>query len=331
MRGHRALPTVIPVPGASPNMKSSQRAVALSPKPERPKLGSSATYQKAVVIIAFSLVPLLLLLIFTYWPFAKMVEFSFFSMKYIGRRKFVGLQNYIDVFMRPDIFGSLKLSLYYMAASFVQLALALFFATMLSFKTRGGNFFKGAIFFPYLVCGIAVGFIFKFFFTHGYVLDTLLSWVGVNPESLPFWLKDTSVNNIALAASSIWRYMGQNMVLFIGAIQSVDPELYEAAELDGANRWHQFKSIILPSIRTIVVLNLILSISGSLSAFEPPYVITKGTYGTATYFLTMHNLAHEYQKVGLASAMAIVLFGLIIAVTVFQRWATSRISKEDKE
>lgn len=275
--------------------------------------------QKFIVGITFLLIPLVLLFVFTYLPFFKMFEFSLYKMKYLGSRTFVGIQNYIDVFKRDDIFSSLKLSFYYMGGALVQLILALFFATILSFKTRGGNFFKGAIFFPFLVNGIALGFIFKFFYTRGFVLDTLLGSLGINMESLPYWLKDTSINNISLVATSVWKYMGQNMVLFIGAIMSVDPNMYEAAEIDGANKWHKFFYIILPSIRTIVLLNLILSITGSLAAFEPPYVITKGNFGTATYFFTMHTIAHENQKVGLASAMAVVLMGIIVLATIAQK------------
>jgi multiple sugar transport system permease protein len=113
--------------------------------------------------------------------------------------------------------------------------------------------------------------------------------------------------------------MGQNMVLFIGAIMAVDPQLYEAADIDGATEWHKFRYIIMPSIQTIVVLNLILSITGSISAFEPPFVITNGTFDTATYFVMMNRLAHELQKVGLASAMAVILMLIIILVTLFQK------------
>ena len=279
----------------------------------------SGQWQKPLVIVTFMFVPLLLLTLFTYLPFVKMVEFSFYDMKYIGARKFVGLKNYVQVFERDDCFKALKLSVYYMIGSVVQLSAALFFASLLSFKTKGGSFFKGAMFFPSLICGIAVGFIFKFFYTRGFVLDTLLSWIGFNPEKLPYWLKDTRINNFSLVFSSIWRYMGQNMVLFIGAMMSVDQEMYEAADLDGANKWQRFRYIILPSIKSIVVLNLIISISGSLSAFEPSFVITKGTMGTATYFYVMHKIAHEIQKVGLASAMAVVLLGIIIVLTVLQK------------
>lgn len=291
--------------------------------------------QQTVIIVTFMILPLLLLLTFTYLPFAEMIQFSFFKMKYVGEREFVGWKNYIDVFKRDDCFKALGLSFYYMAGSIVQLIIALYFAVLLSFKVKFGNLFKGAIFFPYLINGIAIGFIFRFFYTRGFVLDTVLQWLGIPLDSLPYWLKDQNINNISLVATSIWRYFGQNMVLFIGAIMSVDSDMYEAATLDGANKFHMFMHIILPNIRTIVMLNLILSITGSLSAFEPPYVITSGANGTGTYFVIMHQIAHGSQKVGLASAMAVVLFIIIIAVTILQKLFFKYVFKdaadEDKD
>lgn len=279
----------------------------------------SRKVQRYLVIFTFMFLPLLLLLMFTYIPFGKMIQFSFYNMKYIGKRTFVGWKNYIEVFNRPEIFKSLFVSVYYMLGGFIQLALALFFATMMVFKVKGESVFKAAMFFPYLICGIAVGFIFKFFYARGFVLDSLLQIFGMDLEDIPYWLQDQSINNFALAATSVWRYTGQNMIMFLGAMMSVDNDLYEAAALDGANNWHRFVYIILPSIKSIVVLNLILSISGSLSAFEPPYVITNGTMGTGTYFVIMNRLAHENQKVGLACAMAIVLLVIIIICTVAQK------------
>ncbi len=297
------------------------KQVAAVPKKKRGfmELMKRREGQRGLVILLFMFVPLILLLTFTYIPFAKMIQFSFYDMKYIGERTFVGLQNYIDVFQRDDIFGSLFVSLYYMGGAVIQLALALFFASLMVFKVRGSSFFKGAMFFPYLICGIAIGFIFKFFYARGFVLDSLLQMFGMNIEDIPMWLQDQKINNIALAATSVWRYTGQNMILFLGAMMSVDSDLYEAASLDGANKWHQFRYIIMPSIKSIIVLNLILSISGSLSAFEPPYVITNGTMGTGTYFVIMNRIAHENQKVGLACAMALILLGIIIICTVAQK------------
>lgn len=286
------------------------------------KWAKSRKGQKVLICIGFSVIPLLLLLIFTYIPFGQMVKFSFYKMKYstpVEKRVFVGLKNYIDVFKRDDCFGALKLSLYYVVGALIQLVLSLYLATILSFKVKGGNLFKGLMFFPYLISGIAVGFIFKFFYTRGFVFDTILQWLGFELENLPYWLKDQSINNWSLVATSVWRYFGQNMVLFIGAIMSVDAELYEAADLDGANKLQQFMHIILPSIKTIVTLNVILSITGSLSAFEQPYVITDGANGTGTYFVIMNEIAHVSQKVGLACAMAVVLLLIIFACTILQK------------
>lgn len=284
------------------------------------KWAKSRKGQQTLIIIGFSIIPLILLFTFTYYPFMEMAKFSFYDRNYTKVRGFVGLKNYVDVFNRPDIFKSLFLSLYYMGGAVVQLALALYLATVFCFGVKGGNFFKGCMFFPYLINGIAIGFIFKFFYTRGFVLDTVLQWVGFDLEDLPFWLKDTSINNISLVATSVWKYFGQNMVLFVGAMMSVDATLYEAADLDGANKWQQFKYIMLPSIKTIVMLNLIMAITGSLSAFEPPFVIMSGGgNGTATYFVKMHEVAHTSQKLGLASAMAIVLLLIIFVVTILQK------------
>ena len=133
--------------------------------------------QQVLICVAFMVIPLLLLFTFTYLPFGEMVRFSFYDMKYstpADKREFVGWENYIDVFRRDDCFGALKLSLYYVVGALIQLALALYLATILSFKVKGGNFFKGLMFFPYLISGIAIGFIFKFFYTRGFVFDTVL-------------------------------------------------------------------------------------------------------------------------------------------------------------
>ena len=307
---------------------------SMTAKGNKPKLSFRDWFalprvQKWFVIVAFAIVPLLLLLVFTYIPFGKMIEYSLYDRSYTKVRAFVGLKNYIRIFTKKDYFDAMFLSVYYMGGALVQLALALYFATLLSFKTRAGNFFKGTIFFPFLINGIAIGFIFKFFYTRGFVLDTVLQALGIPLESLPYWLRDQSINNISLVATSVWRYMGQNMVMFIGAIMSVDPTLYEAAQIDGANRWKQFLYIILPSIKTIVMLNVILSITGSLSAFEPPYVIMGGgASGTATYFIKMHQAAHIDQKVGMACAMAVVLMVIIIIATILQKLFFRYVLKE---
>ena len=277
-------------------------------------------WQKVLLITTFSFVPLFLLALFTYVPFIKMIRYSFFDMSYTKTKGFVGIENYLKIFKKDEYVGAMLLSLYYMAGAAIQLALALFFATLLTSGVKGGGIFKGILFFPFLVNGIAIGFIFKFFYTRGFVLDAVLQAIGIPLTSIPYWLRDQSVNNWSLVFTSVWKYCGQNMVLFIGAIASIDPTLYEAATIDGANKWQQFKSIILPGIKTVFMLNLILSITGSLSAFEPAYVVgSMGANGTATFFIKIHQMAHVSHKVGMACAMAMVLMVLILIFTAAQR------------
>ena len=196
--------------------------------------------------------------------------------------------------------------------------MALYFATILSFKTKGANFFKGVLFFPYLMNGVAISFIFLYFYRPGGTLDSFLNLVGLG-GLVQLWLRNPNIINFSLAGVSIWRYMGYAFILFLGAIQSITPEYYEAAEIDGANKWQQFKYIIFPSILKIVELNMILAISGSISVFEIPYVMTHGGNGSMTFVIKTVNLAFKNQKFGLASAMATVLLLIVIMVTLVQK------------
>ena len=289
-------------------------------------------WQKVAVILLFAIVPMFLLILFTYIPFVKMIQFSFYNMSYTKNKGFVGMDNYLKVFTKSEYVGAMLLSLYHMAGAVVQLSLALLFASILSLeRIRGAGIYKAVLFFPFLVNGIAIGYIFKYFYTRGFVLDSVLQAIGIPLEKLPYWLRDQSINNWSLVFTSVWKYCGQNMVLFIGAIASIDPTLYEAATIDGANRWQQFKAIILPGIKTVFMLNLILSITGSLSAFEPAYVVgSMGANGTATFFIKIHQMAHVSGKVGMACAMAMVLMILILIFTVLQRLFFRYVMKDSE-
>lgn len=276
--------------------------------------------QKWLVVIGFLIIPLFLLITFTYLPFVDMVKYSF--MKWDGfspKKTWIGLDNYIEVFTRPEYLKVLKNSIYYFVGSMVQIALALFFATILNSKMKGANFFKGIIFFPSLINGVAVGMMFLYFYKGGGTLDSILIALGANPDNLPLWLGNAAIINISLVFVSVWRYMGQNMIMFNGAIQSVSGELMEAASLDGANAWQQFRYIILPNIKMVVSLNLILAVKGAISVFEIPYIMTNGNNGSSTFVIQTLNTAFKSKKIGLASAMGVVLLIFIMIVTFIQK------------
>ncbi|MFL6114052.1 MAG: carbohydrate ABC transporter permease [Catenulispora sp.] len=266
----------------------------------------------------FLAVPVALLLTFTYTPVANMLYYSFTDWDgFSPDRHWVGQANYTELFTRPDLFQVFFVSLFYLASGAVQMVLALYFATILSFNVRFRNFFKGVLFFPYLINGVAIGFVFLYFFQPDGTLDSVLRLVGVHGQHL--WLGDPHLVNWSLAGVSLWRYLGLNFVLFLGAIQSIPGEIYEAAEIDGANRWHQVRYLILPGIRPVVSLAAILVVSGSLSAFEIPYIMTGGANGSTTFVIQTVKLAFQFNKVGLASAAAVVLLLIVLLVTWIQR------------
>ena len=291
------------------------------------KNSGGRNFEKNLVIFSFTIIPVLLILTFSYYPLLKMFQYSLHDWNgYSVNPKFVGLENYKTVLTNPNYFTVFKTSLYYFIATFFQLAIALLFATILSFKVKFANFWKGILFFPYLLNGVAIGFIFLYFYKGGGTFDTVLKAIGLG-DQIHLWLGDRSINNIYLAFTSIWRYTGFNFLVFLGAIQSINPEVYEAAEIDGANRWDEFRYIIMPSIRNIIFLNIILGVSGSLSVFDIPYIMTGGSNGTTTFVIQTIDTAFKYNKVGLASAMAIILLIIVIVVSLVQRLATQERKK----
>lgn len=279
---------------------------------------SRMTYrrQQRVMAALFLAVPLALVVVFGYLPFFNMIEYSFLRWDGLSKKEFIGLANYVDALTRVENYRVFYVSLYYFVASFVQLGLALFFATVLSFKIRGQGFFKGVLFFPNLINGVAIGLVFLYFYRDTGTLNTFLRLIGIESDVL--WLTDPKLVNWSIAATSVWRYMGYNMVMFLGAIQSIPTEIYEAAEIDGANKWQTFWHIIFLSIMPIVELMVILSITGSLSAFETPYIMTGGGNGSETFVIRTVNTAFSFNKIGLASAMAIILTAIVLVVTTIQ-------------
>ena len=287
------------------------------------KSTSKRDREKRLIIFAFTIIPVALILTFSYYPLFKMFQYSLQDCNgYSTNSKYVCFEKYKTVLTNPNYFTVFKTSLYYFIATFFQLAVALLFATILSFKVKFANLWKGILFFPYLLNGVAIGFIFLYFFKGNGTLDTVLKAIGLG-DQIHLWLGDRSINNISLAFTSVWRYTGFNFLVFLGAIQSINPEVYEAAEIDGANRWDQFRYIIVPSIRNIIFLNIILGVSGSLSVFDIPYIMTGGSNGTTTFVIQTIDTAFKYNKVGLASAMAIILLVIVIVVSLVQKMATN--------
>lgn len=282
--------------------------------------------QRKLIITLFLLIPLTLLFVFTYLPAINMISYSFTDWKGYGAKNFVGMQNYINIFSDPEIFSVLKNSLYYFVGGLIQLGLSFVFAVIINSKIKGKGFFKSLFFFPYLINGVAISLMFLFFFQPSGTLDTVLSMLGLD-GMIRQWLGDAHYVNFSLAFTSIWRFFGYNFIIFLGALQSISDEVLEAADLDGAGDWQKIRYIYIPSVKRIIQLNLVLNISGAISVFEIPYIMTGGANGSSTFVIETMKTAFTYNKVGKASAMAVIVMLIVAAVAAIQ----NIFFKEDKE
>lgn len=308
-------------------MTTNTEMVEIDSKNNKKKFGfSSLPYkkQKIVISIAFLIVPVVLLTVFTYIPAFAMFGYSFTDWDGITKTKnFIGLKNYQTMFSDIKYWQPLFVSVYYLIATFVQIALAVIVAYLVSFGCKASGVFKGVFFFPSLINSVAISFVFIFFFRPGSTLDTVLNMFGLSSLT-KLWLQDTHTNNICLAFVSVWRYIGYNIVMFSAAMASISSDILEASRVDGANKFQQLRHIILPGISTILGLQLFLSITGALSAFETPYIMTGGGNGTMTFIIQTVQFAFQNHRVGLASAMAMVLLLLCIIVTSIQNYVMNK-------
>ncbi len=282
-------------------------------------------HKRQVIPWFYLVLPVGLLGLLTYLPVINMFWYSATSWDGLDPHKqYVGLNNYTQIFRNPDILHALFNSLYYFGGALIQIILALFLATVLSYGLKGSNFFKGFLVFPFLLNSVAVVLVFRYLLqgpgitSHAGGLDFLLQHLGLG-RFVTQWLGNPHIVNFSLAGVSVWRFIGFNIILFLGSIQSINPELFEAAQLDRANRWHQFRYIILPGIRRITALTLILAISGSIAVFEVPYIMLGGANGSSTFVIETVRIAFNGQRVGYGSALAVLLLGIVLVVTMVQR------------
>ncbi|WP_082630394.1 carbohydrate ABC transporter permease [Peribacillus muralis] len=275
--------------------------------------------QRKILLFSFLIVPLLLLCVFTLYPALQLFYLSFtYWDGFSPTKDWVGFSNYRDIFINPEMFSVFKTSLYYLGGGLLQLFLALYFAVLLNSKIRARNVFKSILFMPYIMNSVAIALIFTIFFSPEGTLNTILSLVGL--DSLQHsWLGNSNLVNYALASTSIWRHMGLSLIIFLGVLQSIPKEIYEAAKIDGSSGWNTFRYITLPSIKKVFELNLILTVSGAISVFEIPFIMTKGANDSMTFVISTVDTAFKYSNFGLASAMSVILLLIVGTITLGQR------------
>lgn len=296
-------------------------------KQEKGKLGSKRKWQKRKILILFLTIPMLFLLYFTVYPIITMFYYSFTDWKgSVSPYDFVGIYNYKNIFTTESYRNVFVTAGYYLLAGLLQQVLSLFLAVIMNKKLRGSGFFKGIIFFPFIMNGVAVAMAFRMFYQIGGGLDTLMNVAGFG-DYIKVWISDPKTCNFALAFIFLWKNVGYSFLIYLGTMQSISSEYYDAAAIDGAGAWAMFKAITYPNIKMIVGLMATFSIVNSISVFDIPYVLTNGKNGTNSFSTTLIETAFSYNKYGQACAMAICMLVIAAVVMVFK----NIVFKEENE
>lgn len=285
-----------------------------------------AVGRKAWVPYAFLAPYSLLAVIFFLYPFLDAVGLAFYETNGPRSRIFVGLDNFKYLAQNELFYSALiNTTVFACASVLVQLPLSMGLALLLNSglsKTKG--FFRLILFSPNLVGQIFVGILFSVLFTPRYGLvnrafQAVIGW-GLEQQ----WLDDPSMAMPGLILTSLWLWVGFNMVYFLAALQTVDKSLEEAARIDGASAWQVFFHVTLPSMRHVVVFVLIMSIIGSFQLFELPLAMFHETHGLGpensaiTLITYLNRVAFESGDLGLGSAVGWVVTLVIMGVSLIQ-------------
>ncbi len=276
------------------------------------------------------LLPALVILgTFVFYPFFRAFVISFYRWDFIGEKTFVGVKNYVKLFQDDLFWLSLWHTVYYVLGSVLPtMLLGLIIAVLLNQSIRFRSAYRTTFFLPYITPTVAVAMVFLWIYDRDYgLLNYVLHHLfGVR---LIDWLNTPQFAMPAVIILSIWKYLGFNVVLFLAGLQNIDREYYEAAAVDGANAWHRFKYITLPLLSPTTFFVLVISIMGAFKVFDEIYVLWSGPSGgplhsAMTIMIYFFNKAFGAYRMGLASAVANILFMIIFIFTLIQMWLSRK-------
>jgi multiple sugar transport system permease protein len=268
---------------------------------------------------------LALIAVFLFLPMAaslllSFTDFDIYALGRLDRLRFIGLENYRRLLNDPMFWTALKNTLYFVIVGgplsvLVSLSAALLVNHRL---TRFQGWFRTLLFLPVVTTLVAVAVVWRYLYhpRHGFI-NYVLGWVGLPPID---WLGDTDWAMPAIILMAVWKNFGFNMVVFIAGLQSIPRRLYEAAEIDGADGWAQFRYITLPMLAPTFLFVTVITLIGSFQLFAEPYVMTQGgpADSTLSVALLMFQEGFRWWNLGYAAAVAFVLFLIILAGTLLQ-------------
>ena len=267
----------------------------------------------------FIAVPVLSIIVFMFIPMLVSFWWSLNDFSGIQAAKFVGLNNYIQLFTADPIFIKtlLNTTLFVLMGMGIGPTLGLLTALLLNQKVRFQSVFRTAYYLPVMTSLVVVSTIWVMLYNQNGLLNSLITGLGLAKVG---WLSDPKVALVSVALASIWQGFGFETVIFLAAMQSIPRELYEAAMMDGADSFQRFWNITLPSLRHVILFIYIYGIIGSYQVFDQVFVMTHGgpVYSTSTI---VHYLFTKFMdlRLGYASAIAYILFAILVIFS-FVQW-----------
>lgn len=275
-------------------------------------------WKKYIMPYLFIAVPMLSFFVFILIPMVVSFWWSLNDYSGITAAKFVGLKNYITLFTSDRYFlpSLLNTTLFVLMGMGVGPTLGLLTALLLNQKVRFQSLFRTAYYLPVMTSLVVVSTIWVMLYNQNGLFNTILTDLGLRPVG---WLSDPKVALISVAVASIWQGFGFETVIFLAALQSIPRELYEAAMIDGANSFQQFRYVTIPSLRYVIAFVYIYGIIGSYQVFDQVFVMTSGgpLHSTST---VVYYLFTKFQdlRLGEASAIAYVLFAILVIFSAIE-------------
>lgn len=263
------------------------------------------------------------LLVFTAIPFFASLYLSLTDYRLTRGAESIGLRNYADLFTADRTFTrSLNVTMIHVLLTVpLKLAFALFIAVILNYKLRAIGFFRTAYYIPSILGGsIAVAVLWRYIFADTGLVKMALTGLGFQAVN---WFGNPGTALFTITLLRLWQF-GSAMVIFLAALQAIDKSYYEAAAIDGASKWRSFVSITLPMLSPVIFFNLVMQVVQAFQEFNGPYVITQGGPLKSTYLLPLYIYEMAFKKfdMGYASAIAWVLFAIIMVLTAVAFWSS---------
>lgn len=290
---------------------------------------SSASGKEQVITAYAMLIPALVILgIFVFYPIVAAAYISLTSWDgFNPEMPFVGLDNYLNLAKNPEFWNSLTVTVIYAAGvSVLSVLTGLVFAILLDAPIRGRGLYRTIYFLPVVTSSVAVAIVWKYMLDDSGLVNNWLGHLGITG---PDWLQNRWIALAALTLLTVWKNLGFNIVLYLTALQGLPRSVFEAAEIDGANKLQQIRFMTVPLLRPMTFFVVVQALINSFQAFDLVYVFTEGgpRGGTDVLGMMMYRQAFRLGNFGYGTAISLVTLVLVLVVTLVQ-WKFSETEQK---